>query len=113
MGKKIEMIRGTTKVFNISITNGDGTLYVLAEGEEILFGVKQKVEDESTVILKSVTTGTDGVYPVEIEPNDTINLQPGSYVYDVGLKSGDDYFNVIEPSTFTIKANVTKWGDGA
>lgn len=109
--KKIEIIRGTTNAFNITVLDANDNPYILADGEELLFGVKKKHEDESHVILKAITSGENGVYIVELEPEDTVNLDIGNYVFDVNLETGEDFYNVIESSPFFIKANVTRWGD--
>ena len=113
MVQPIEMIRGTTNVFHITITDADGFPYPLKDGEKLHFGVKQNPKDKDLLISKIVTSGTDGGYSVKIDPGDTADLEYGRYVYDVGLESGTEYFNVIEVSTFVIKPNVTEWGDGS
>lgn len=112
MGKNVEIIRGTSNQFDITISDINGSLYTLKSGDKILFGVKKRATDTEYVILKTVTSGENGVYSVALEPDDTANLTFGKYFYDVGLETGDDYFNIIEPSLFEIKANITKWGDG-
>lgn len=111
MGKNLEIIRGTSNRFDITISDIKDNMYVLSAGEKILFGVKRKPTDTECVFLKTVTTGTDGVYPVEIDPVDTENLAPGKYFYDVGLQAGDEFWNVIEPSVFEIKPNITQRGE--
>lgn len=112
MVQPIEVIRGTSNAFHITVTDANGNPYTLADGERLCFGVKQTPKDKDTLISKIVTSGTDGVYAVELKPADTMELEYGRYVYDVGLESGTEYFNVIEASTFVIKPNVTKWGEG-
>lgn len=112
MKQDIQMIRGTTKVFNISVTDANGSPYILGSGEFLLFGVKAKPEDSGYVVLKAVSSGSDGVYTVNLAPDDTNNLPYNRYVYDVGLQSGNDYHNIIPTSGFAILPNVTKWGDG-
>ena len=107
------MIRGTTQVFNISVTDANGSPYMLGSGEFLLFGVKAKPEDNEYVVLKPVYSGADGVYTVNIAPEDTINVPYNRYVYDVGVQSGNNYYNIIPTSGFAILPNVTKWGDGA
>lgn len=110
---KIEIVRGTTNTFDIPIKDANGQKYTLAADEKVVFGIKRHLKDAEPVFVKTVTAGSNGVYPVTIVPSDTEDLDPGRYFYDVGLQSGDDYFNVIEPSLFIIQSNVTKWGAGA
>lgn len=109
----IEIIRGTSNTYNITPTDADGNPYTLAVGEKLLFGVKQSTADKEPLFVKVITSGTDGVYPVELEPGDTAELACGRFVYDVGLESGTKFFNIIKPSPFVIQPSVTKWGDGS
>lgn len=113
MEQKIEIVRGTSNTISIAVTDANGDPYTLATGETLLFGVKEDPGDKDPLIIKPVTSGTEGVYIVELAPSDTIELEYGRLVYDVGLQSGEDYFNIIETGPFVIKPNVTKWGDGS
>jgi len=108
--QKIEIIRGTTNVLQITLTDGDGKLRALSSGEKIIFGLKYKVTDHETIFNRAATTVDLGLYNVELAKEDTAELDPGKYYYDVGLQSGDDYFNIVEPSPFIIQSEVTKWG---
>ena len=112
MVQKIEVIRGTSNPFEITITDANHNLYTLGAGEKVLFGVKKDPDDQEYIFLKTITTGTNGVFAVTVDPEDTADIAPGYYFSDVGLQAGNDYFNVIEPSPFDILQNVTKWGDG-
>lgn len=113
MVQRIQMVRGTTKRLEITVTDADYTPFKLAAGDVILFGVKEKPSDEEYVFLKKVYNGSqDGVYAVKVNPEDTANIAPGRYCYDVGAQVGAAYYNVIKPSPFDVLANVTKWGDG-
>lgn len=113
MAQKVEIIRGTSNTINIAVTDANGDAYTLADGEKLLFGVKEGPGDKDPLIIKAVTSGTEGVYTVELDPSDTIELDYGRFVFDVGLQSGEEYFNIIETGPFVIKPNVTKWGDGS
>lgn len=108
----IKMIRGTSRTFEISVTDADGNPYTLQDGERVIFGVKKQTTDEELLVCKVVTECTDGVCRVELDPVDTVDLALGRYYYDVGLESGEDYYIIVETSVFNLAANVTKWGDG-
>lgn len=110
MAETIAMIRGTTNLFNITVTDAEERLYTLGKGEFLKFGVKQKPEDEEYLVYKEISTGENGVYTVELAPDDTIGLAYGRYVYDVGLQIGSNYFNIIPASAFAVLPNITKWG---
>lgn len=112
MAKDIKMVRGTSRTFEISVTDADGNPYTLKAGEKLIFGVKRQTADEELLVCKVVTECTDGVCKVELDPEDTAELAVGKYYYDVGLQTGVDYYIIVELSIFTISANITKWGDG-
>lgn len=113
MSKDIRMVRGTSRTFQISVTDAEGNPYNLKDGEKVIFGVKKSASDEELLICKVVTECVDGVCEVELDPEDTGNLAVGKYYYDVGLESSEDYYIIVEMSIFTLAANVTKWGDSA
>ena len=80
MENTISVIRGTSNTINILVTDVDGEWYGLEPGEEVIFGVKAKPEDEDYLIKKVINAGSGGVYTVKIEPNDTIGIPYGRYV---------------------------------
>ena len=112
MADKLESVRGTSNAFKILVVDENGNPYTLASGETLVFGIKDKPYKEDAALIKTVSSGTDGIYTVNLEPDDTQFLKYGKWFYDVGLQSGNEYHSIIEPSTFEILANATKWGDG-
>lgn len=114
MVQHIEIVRGTTLPMELEVTDENGAAYTLGSGEKIIFGVKKKATDQDAIFIKEAAAGgTAGQYTITIEPEDTQDLAPGRYCYDVGLGAGDGYHNIIPPSGFTIRANVTERGDTA
>lgn len=111
----VEIIRGTTNTLEVVVTDADGNLYTPGADEVIIFGVKKRPEHEECVLMKKIRGSecAEGICTIELSPADTARLPFGKYIYDVGLRSGDDYHNIIPPSAFHIEANVTEWGDGA
>lgn len=111
MKQPLAIIRGTTQVVNISVNDPGGGAYKLTAGEVLRFGVKRKPEDPDSecVIKKELTAENldDNVYVLTLLPADTRDLPFGSYFYDVGLQSGNNYYNVIECSDFVIGYNIT------
>ncbi len=112
MANDINIIRGTSKTLKISVTDTGGEPLTIPSGGRLIFGVKEKANDENLVITKVVTEITDGVALVELDPPDTINLKVQRYLYDVGLQIDADYYNIIKASPFMVEQNITKWGDG-
>lgn len=112
MVQGIEIVRGTTVPISLEVTDANGNLYALADGEAILFGIKKEATDAAAIFVKAAEAGTEvGQYKILITPEDTLDLATGQYYYDVGLATGGDYYNIIEPSPFMILPNVTKKGD--
>lgn len=107
----LEMIRGTSDSFNVKVLV-DGKPYTLTSGEVLVFGIKYRPYQATPALVKTVTAETDGVYTVTLKPKDTIGLKYGDYFYQVNIQSGDDFFPVVD-GKFKVKANATKWGDGA
>lgn len=111
----LSIVRGTSNVFGLAITNADGTPFVLEDNQTLVFAVKRKLKDEDRVLIKKVTHSVEeGTFYLELFPSDTMDLDIGKYYYDVGLQYGGSvFFNVIEASVFEIKANVSQLGDGS
>jgi hypothetical protein len=108
---KISMIRGTTRVYEIPVTDSNKQPYALKEGEKLVFGVKETCKHPLCVLTKIIEPDENGRCILRLAPEDTAQMHPASYVYDVGLLSGDDYFNIIEPDVFELLSNVTSKED--
>lgn len=102
--------RGTSKSLCISVYNDDGTIYSLANGDKIIFGVKKLLSDTDYLIEKIATSENkdgDG-YLISLEPADTQGLL-GTYLYEVGLQTASgEYYIIIDCSNFTVKNTLTK-----
>ena len=111
----LSIVRGTSNVFGLAITNADGTPFFLEDGQALVFAVKKRPKDEERVLVKKVTNSIEeGTFYLELFPSDTEDIEAGRYYYDVGLQYGNSvFFNVIEASVFDIKPNISKLGDGS
>lgn len=112
MAHKIEIVRGTTNRIPIPFRDANGRERTLADGEKLIFGIKQKLDDPEAIFVKNAVAGNDGNYYATIVPGDTEDLDPGKYFYDAGLVSGSDFYNIMKPNPFIIRANVTSRQDG-
>lgn len=111
---RLEIVRGTTNAFGISVKNADGENLVLEPDQSLVFGLKRNEFDQERVLVKKVSGSTESGYYLELAPEDTAVLQPGQYYYDIGLQQGASvFYNVVELSPFLIKPNATRLGDGA
>lgn len=115
MKQPISIVRGTTNFFQVDITDQNGEEYNLMTVERVVFAVKKNPNDIERLIIKTVADGSvDGKPPYIfwLEVQDTIQLEPGRYVYDISMQTGETYFyNIIESSLFEIKPNVAELGD--
>ena len=113
----ISIVRGDTlKLWIDSIKMSDGSDYVLSSTDIVYLDVKKSASDKTAVFSKSVTAVyyDDGKLPVIILPEDTANISPGDYFFDVRLYIDDDnIYTIIPMSKFKIVRNVTDIPEGA
>lgn len=111
--QNISIVRGTTEYFTVYIVGADDDEpYELHTGEILRFGIKTRADVMDCIIKKELTSeevDSDGGYTFKFEPSDTKNLPIGTYLYDIGLQSGNDYYPVIEASDFVVAKNATTW----
>lgn len=110
MIQPISIVRGTTQMVNIDLVDAGGTPYSLGADEVLRFGVKRCPEDEDYLLVKELTAENQdeqGTYVLILEPADTCTMKFGRYYYDVGMQSGEQYYNVIECSNFHLRYNIT------
>ena len=113
MADNLKMIRGTSNTFKILVVDKNGDPYNLASEEVLVFGIKHRPYIDDAAVVKTTTSGTNGIYTVDLHPDDTLGLKYGNYFWDAGIRVGEDYYPLFrEPGVFVILANATKWGDG-
>lgn len=101
-GTNIFLTRGDTLRIQLSIRKNDEP-YILQDGDKITFSLKKTIGDNECIIQKNI--GED--YLLEIEPNETKNLDFGQYVYDIQMEYVDGTIDTfITPSNFTLTDEV-------
>ena len=113
----IYLVRGDTLRLSISgIKTADGEDYVLSGADVIYLDVKKNAADKTAVFRKSVTAADyddKGVLPIMIFPEDTAELSPGDYFFDVRLfMDEDNIYTIIPMSKLKIIRNVTDIPEG-
>lgn len=116
----IKIVRGTTNVIDIYLSSGSGEPYELGENEVLKFGVKKNENDMNYILYKELTEDdydeTKECYILRIDVSDTsgidFNIYGDSYVYDMGVQSGEDFYNAVCHANFTLDFNITKWEEG-
>ena len=113
----ISIVRGDTlKLWIDSIKMSDGSDYVLSGTDIVYLDVKKSASDKTAVFSKSVTAEDydDGRLPIIIYPEDTANIPPIDYFFDVRLFIDDDnIYTIIPMSKLRIVRNVTDIPEGS
>lgn len=108
--QSLTIVKGTTNAFLISVVDALGNPYEMSGSEVMIFGVKASEYDTEYLLSKTITPAdlVDGKYQFKLQPEDTEQLPFGSYLFDVGLQSGSEFYNIIECSRFVLDRNITK-----
>lgn len=103
-GTSITLTRGDSFASDIGIVQPDGEPYIPSEGDQIRFAMKRNVKDEDILILREIPIDT---MRLVLTPEDTKDLEFGSYVYDIQLtKSTGEVDTFITKSTLTLTEEV-------
>lgn len=112
----MKIVRGTSNSFEITVTK-DGAEYSLTETQTLVFGLMEDPlrsgGEPRKLFVKKLTQAGDNKYQLDLLPEDTADLEPGQYFYDIGLQDGsNEFYNVIKLSPFIVIPAVTQLGDG-
>ena len=104
---------------NASIIRGDSGIITVSNstrhfetGDTVTLTVKKSLADVIPLISKEVISfNVDGTCTIEIEPNDTKDLDCGTYYYDINWIDENDVTNTLvkdtKTPTFEIKLGAT------
>ncbi len=103
------MVRGDTLAFLFELIHSDGeNAYTL---DSAYFSVKENIDDEEYVFQKSLNSGItlikENTYRVKVEPNDTYNLEPGIYNYDLQIALGEEVQTILK-GKLKIEPDITR-----
>ncbi len=100
----IALTRGDTARIEVSITTEDGTAFYPSDGDSVRFACKRDCDDLRCLFVKEIPNDT---LILEIEPEDTKDLNFGEYVYDIQLTyANGDVDTFIPPSKFIVEKEV-------
>lgn len=105
----IDVIRGDTINIQFEI-DSDTVLNLNDEGFTVTFSLKKAATDTAYIFQKdktAVTSPADNVFILRIAPEDTTNLIPGFYFYDIQLGLGDDIYT-IALGKFSLNIDITR-----
>ena len=98
------MVRGDTLAFSFEV-EGIDTL------DTAYFSCKANADDENYVFQKSLTDGISlvetGKYRVRVAPEDTSNIEVGSYYYDLEIGANSDIFTILK-GVLKVEQDVTR-----
>ena len=94
----LEMTKGDTFSFGLVIVDLGQSI------ESAYFTCKSNYDDETPLFQKSLddgieldkVEGTDYHYRIRIAPEDTKNLEPKKYYYDLEINLNDDTFTILK-----------------
>lgn len=109
--KYIRMTRGDTLSFNFQVydTHGDPFSEYL---HTAYFTVRSNRSDGRQVFQKSLWNGIstvgNGLYVVRVAPEDTKDVKPGKYFYDLQIELHGDVYTVMK-GVLEIEPDVTQY----
>jgi len=107
-GNNISMTRGDSETITISCTNTDSQAIPFVEGDTVYLTMKKSVGNMEKILQKIITVFINGRAIIELNPEDTKNLEVRSYVYDIQLtRASGSVTTLVKPSKFIIEGEVT------
>lgn len=107
MIENLNLIRGDSFSFEIFISDLDKIHQVITD---VTFSVKKTKQSVDYAFQKKLNDGITELdtlkYRIDISPEDTINLVPGEYIYDVEVKINRDTYTVMM-GNILLKEDVT------
>lgn len=113
--RKLSLVRGDSHTYTLTFKNSSGGLYCL-KNWAVHFTLKSRFDlPDSVASLQKIvtafadsTSGTSGVAEVALEPVDTINLEPGKYVYDIAVTTNEGKIYTVMRGDFDLEWDVTR-----
>lgn len=109
---KISLYRGDSKALTLTFTDEDDAV-VNITGGTVVFTVKHSKDDadSAAIMQKTVTSHTNptgGVSKVSITGDDTKNITPGVYRYDIQLALTGGVKKTVAFGDFEVLADITR-----
>lgn len=100
---------------NVSLTRGDScyiraeiTGYTVRQGDTLTLSIKEDTDPTSPYLVQKVINDASVDTVFAFEPDDTANLEYGTYKFDIQLDTIDGgRYTIINPSNFVITEEVT------
>lgn len=99
---RIKVVQGDTGILDLTLDN-----YKLKDGDTVYFTVKKNYTDVESLIVKEITSFTQGQAKIVLTSEDT-NLEIGTYLYDVQCNLADGRIDtIITTSKFQVLGGIT------
>lgn len=111
---QLRINRGTT--YTIGLVYERGGIATTLVGATVRFTVKTAEWDDNMLdtdasILKNITDGTaEGTATITIDPEDTAELTPGKYYYDIKVEQADGEIYKVDEGTIKLDGSPTNRG---
>ena len=110
-GTDLSMVRGDSEQITVSarLNDAQGTPVPFANGDVVYFTVKTNTNTAQKSLQKEVRVfDEEGKADIQINPDDTKNLECRTYQYDVQVTwANGEVTTIIKPSKFTLTPEVT------
>ena len=106
------VIRGDTHTITLNVRGVSGPLNLT--DSTVLFTVnksKAPADDTSAVIMKTVTVHddpTNGLTIIKLAPEDTKDIEPGNYWYDIQIKASNGDISSLPKARFEVVSDITR-----
>lgn len=113
--KTLSLIRGDSQSYTITFKSAAGATYCL-KNWVVFFTLKTNwaLADVQASLQKTITTfadttaGTSGVAVIPLNPEDTADLEPGEYDYDIAVRTADNETYTVMRGKFNLGYDVTR-----
>lgn len=102
-GYNISLTRGDTGVFTIELVDDEGEPYTPKSGDTLRFAMAKKYGVDDPLIRKDIPTDT---LILQIDPEDTKDLEFDTYYYDLELTDGFGHVSTILIAKFKVTKEV-------
>ena len=100
--QNIELTRGDTGLFTISLVDQNGAEYIPQVGDSVRFAMS-KSYGKDVILNKSIPIDT---LTLELEPTDTKSLDFGKYVYDIEVTDSQGRVSTVIMGNLTLTKEV-------
>jgi len=113
--RRLEMTRGDSKTFTITIKDGSGVPYCI-KNWVVFFTLKTNIDlpDSEASLQKIITTfadttsGTSGVAEIDLLPSDTAGLEAREYDFDIAVTTNDNKVYTIMKGKLDLLYDITR-----